>query len=175
MTTFDLSFDYEIKYQKTDLLYFGINFFLGFREFPIRVQGVRDSGIHFGADLSPISTTFTFNSPNEKLSLNDKSFFHTDGLDKLTLSMFYLDSSNRNQWTFKMGSVAIKLMAEFNSAGSGASIDNFFSADQYVEISNVKAAFMINTVTTQLVSQQDKVLLGKQYGEILLLSYLNSN
>ena len=125
MATFDLSFDYEIKYQRTDLLYFGVNFFLGFHEFPIRVQGGASGGTSAGADLSPVSTTFTFNSP-KKLSLSNTSFFYTDGLDKLELEMFYSDSSNRNPWTFKMGSVAIKLMTEFKPAGSGASINNFF-------------------------------------------------
>jgi hypothetical protein len=109
------------------------------------------------------------------LSLSNTSFFYTDGLDKLELEMFYSDSSNRNPWTFKMGSVAIKLMTEFNPAGSGASINNFFSDNQYVEISNAAAPVTIGTIATKLISKLDKVRLGKQYGEILLLSYSSSN
>ena len=167
--SFTLDFNYQINYKRSDVLYFGINFFLGFRDFPIRVRAS-------GADLSPNSSrTFTFQSPSFlPISVTNSTLISTEGLDELQLEMLYSDSSLFDEYTFRMGSVGITQTVEFSNS-SGGGLDSFFSTNQFTQISNVKATGTIGDTTTTLVSKPSEIKLGKQYGEVLLLSWLTAS
>lgn len=163
--SFTLDFQYQINYRSSDILHFGINFILGFREFPIRVF---NGG---SADISPRSSgTFTFQSPTPlSISITNSSLFSAEGLDDLQLEMLYSDASKFNEYTFRMGSVGIKQVIEFSS--NDGSLDRFFSTERFTVISDVIATVTIDDVKTRLRSKPNNIKLGKQYGETILLSW----
>jgi hypothetical protein len=163
--SFTLNFNYQINYKRSDVLYFGINFFLGCRDFPIRVRTT-------GADLSPNSSrTFTFQSSSSlPISVTNSSLISVEGLDDIQLEMLYSHPSQFDEYTFRMGSVGITQTVEFSNS-SGGGLDSFFSANQFTRISDVEATVTIGSTTTTLVSKPSEIKLGKQYGEILLLSW----
>jgi hypothetical protein len=166
--SFTLDFNYQINYKRSDVLYFGINFFLGCRDFPIRVRTSGGSG----GDLSPNSSrTLTFQSPSSlPISVTNSNLISTEGLDDIQLEMLYSDPSQFDEYTFRMGSVGITQTIEFSNS-SGGGLDSFFSANQFTLISDAKATVTIGDTTTTLVSKPNEIKLGKQYGEILLLSW----
>ena len=83
--------------------------------------------------------------------------------------MLYTDPSNPIAETFKTGSVALRQIVEFNPA-NGGSLNDFFDK-QFTEVSDISLTVKIDTLATTLVGKPTSVKLGKQFGEILLLSW----
>lgn len=165
---FQLDFNYTMKYVQSDVLYFGLNLLLGCREFPLRFVGGTTSG---GDDISPKSTkTFNFAASDKAITFTDTNIFDSSGKNEITREMLFSDPSNSDQWTFRMGSAALKQVIEFNP--SSGSINDFFD-DQYIEISNVVLKITITGDSSPftLVAKPNTVKFGKQHGEILLLSW----
>lgn len=184
--SFELEFDYDIKYKPSDTLYFGINLILGCREFPIRRNGspaptpaptptpAPAPALFTGEDFTPrSSSTFNFTAVGlRSLSVTDDSILDSDGKDDIKGAMLYTNPSDPSAETFKTGSVALRQIVEFNQSGGG-SLSDFFNS-QYTQISSVSLKVKIDDVTTTLVGKPSSVKLGKQYGEILLLSWENA-
>jgi hypothetical protein len=165
--TFTLDFSYKITYVQRDLLYFGLNFLLGCREFPLRLSGGSTST--GGNDISPKSTrTFNFSGKVEAAKFTQSNIFDTDGINDITREMLFMDS-NFNKDTFRIGSVALKQVIEFDSNNIGA-INNFFD-DQYIELSSFNLQVNIDGDSHSLVARPSTLKFGKQYGEILLFSW----
>jgi hypothetical protein len=163
---FKLKFDYEISYKQKDLIYFGINLLLGCREFPLRLKSGDDGS---GKDISPLSTG-TFNFSSDELDVTQSSVFDTNGLEIVEREMLYSSSSQSNKYTFRMGSVALRLVVGFNPGGN---INDLFD-DQFIKISDLTCSVTIDgDGTTQLVAKPSEIKLGKQHGEILILSFEN--
>lgn len=102
--------------------------------------------------------------------MNNSTLISTEGLDDLQLEMLYSDPSQFDEYTFRMGSVGITQTVEFSNS-SGGGLDSFFSANQFTLVSDAKATVTIGDTTTTLVSKPSEIKFGKQYGEILLLSW----
>ncbi len=164
---FTLTFNYTMKYVQSDLLYFGLNLLLGCREFPLRFASATGGG----DDISPKSTkTFNFSAINKDITFTDTNIFDPSGKNEITRQMLFSDPSNSDQWTFRMGSVALKQVIEFSPTSSN--INDFFN-DQYIEISNANLAITITGDSPfSLVAKPNTVKLGKQHGEILVFSWI---
>ncbi len=167
---FVLDFKYDIKYKLSDTLYFGINLLLGDREFPLRLNARGTTGTSSGKDISPRSErTFDFSSNTEITASFTETNIDAPGIDDITTDMLFSDS-NRNKLSFRFGSVALRQIVEFDSRGS---LNDFFNT-QYTEISDIDLTVITDSsITTKLVgpNMSQKVKLGKQYGEILLLRF----
>lgn len=164
--SFNLSFTYDISYEPGDVLYFGINLLLGCREFPLRLKGAAAGG--GGDDRSPRSgSTFNFTGSNT-LSINDSSIFDSTGIDNIDRQMLYSDATKSDEFTFRMGSVALKLVVEYKPESNH--LNDFFN-DQFIELSNISLTVTIDGQTTTLEAKPAQIKLGKQHGEILLLSF----
>lgn len=164
---FTLSFNYTIKYVQSDVLYFGLNLLLGCREFPLRFAGSATGG---GDDISPKSTkTFNFAAINKSITFTDANIFDSSGITEVTRQMLFSDPSNSDQWTFRMGSVVLKQVIEFNP--DSGNINDFFN-DQYIEISTANLTITIaGDSPFSLVTKPSVLKLGKQHGEVLLFSW----
>lgn len=165
---FQLKFNYKISYKQEDLIYFGINFLLGCREFPLRFKF--GSGAAAGKDISPLSTgTFNFSSA-DTLDANESLIFDSEGINDIERLMLYTNTSQAIKETFRIGSVALKLVVGFDPSGN---VNDFFD-DQFIEISNLSCSVeIVGDGTTKLVAKPSKINLGKQHGEILILSFDN--
>ena len=165
--SFDLSFNYTIKYVQSDVLYFGLNLLLGSREFPLRFAGSTTGG---GQDISPKSTrTFNFAATKQRITFTNTNIFDSSGVDEITRELLFSDPSNSDQWTFRMGSVALKQVIEFNP--QSGNLNDFFN-DQFIEISDASlTATITGDSPFQLVTKPSTVKLGKQHGETLLFSW----
>jgi hypothetical protein len=165
---FTLTFKYTIKYVQSDVLYFGLNLLLGCREFPLRFAGsATASG---GADISPKSTrTFNFAAINQPVTFTDSTIFDPTGASEITRQMLFSDPSNSDQWTFRIGSVALKQVIEVNPSGN---INDFFN-DQYIEISDADLTITIegDSPFRLQAAKSSTVKLGKQHGEILIFAW----
>jgi hypothetical protein len=161
-TSFELKFSYDIKYKPSDILYFGVNLLLGNREFPLRFA----SSAGGGPDMSPVSSgTFEFAGPSRQLLINSSNIIDFDGINEVTNEILY-SSNSLNKISFKTGSVALRQVVEFNPKGS---LNDFFST-QFTELTNISLVVTTDTNTT-LLKGPPLVKFGKQYGEILLLSW----
>jgi hypothetical protein len=101
--------------------------------------------------------------------MNESNIFYKDGLEDVTKVMLYTDPSNPIAETFKTGSVALRQIVEFNPA-NGGSLNDFFDK-QFTEVSGISLTVVIDSLKTTLVGKPKSVKLGKQFGEILLLSW----
>lgn len=168
--SFELKFTYDINYNLGDTLYFGMNLLLGCREFPLRFAGSATSTSGSSIDNSPRSSrTFNFTAGAQDITFNESNIFNKAGLEDVTKVMLYTDPSNPIAETFKTGSVALRQIVEFNPA-NGGSLNDFFDK-QFTEVSDISLTVKIDTLATTLVGKPTSVKLGKQFGEILLLSW----
>lgn len=168
--SFTLTFTYDINYNSGDVLYFGMNLLLGCREFPLRFSGGAAPAAG-GNDNSPRSSrTFNFTGGSQTITFNNSNIFDPTGLNDVTKTMLYNNPSNpADEAAFKTGSIALRQIVEFNPA-NGGSLNDFFDK-QYTEVSGISLIVVIDTLTTTLVGKPASVKLGKQFGEILLLSW----